>query len=197
MSNEVKVTVPDFGVKADDMTHRLKVFGNGSMLQGIRKIYAEAYAEGGKVRFKKGILCGAIGTAVATLVLEGGRRMYHKAKLINKENIGEPAVTKVFTKEQINKAKQDMDFPWEKIKSHMINNYKINYLSFETWIEPLVCKAYSDRILLVLPDSSDVEIAYVKEEYKRLVKNSVFEVTGKKYIVTFVRPDEILIEDEI
>lgn len=42
-----------------------------------------------------------------------------------------------------------------------------------------------------------IEVLYLKEKYKSLVKNSIFEVTGKNYIVTFVRTGEILVEDDI
>lgn len=197
MNNEVKVIVPDLGIKADDMTHGLKEYGNGSMLAGIRNIYMNAYREGVKVGVKKTILCGVIGMFTMKLVYEGGKWVNSKVKCSNKDSLGKSESAKVFLEEQVGSERQDMRFPWEKVKSHMKNNYNINLLSFETWIEPLVCNAYNDRILLELPDSSDVEIAYVKEEYKRLVQNSVYEVTGKKYIVSFVRPGEILIEDDI
>ena len=193
MNSQIKAFKPGLGMKASDMTHGLKVRGNGSMLAGIRNMCIDAYNAG----MKKGVVYGIVGTAMVKLAYEGGRWGYSKIKLLNKESQGGSGVSKAFIEEQVKNAKRDMKFPWEKIKTHMKSNYNINILAFETWIEPLICNAYSDRILLELPDSSDVEIAYVKEVYKRLVKNSVYEVTGKKYIVTFVRPGEILIEDDI
>ena len=193
MNSQIKAFKPGLSMKANDMTHRLKVRGNGSMLAGIRNMCIDAYIAG----MKKGAVYGIVGTVTVKLAYEGGKWGYRKIKLLNKESQGSSVVTKIFTEEQVKNAKLDMKFPWEKIKTHMRSNYNINALAFETWIEPLICNAYGDRILLELPDSSDVEIAYVKEGYKRLVKNSVYEVTGKKYIVSFVRPGEILIEDDI
>ena len=193
MNSQIKAFKPGLSMKANDMTHGLKVRGNGSMLAGIRNMCMDAYNAG----MKKGIVYGIVGTVTVRLVYEGGRWGYSKIKLLNKESQGGFGVSKAFTQEQVKNAKLDTKFPWEKVKAYIKSNYNISALAFETWIEPLKCNAYSDRILLELPEVPGVEIAYIKEVYKILLKNSVYEVTGKKYIVSFVRPGEILIEDDI
>ena len=196
MSNELLEILPDLGVRANDMTHGLKEYGNGSMFEGIRAMCVDSYTVGKNSGLKEGAVYGVIGTVLVGALYVGGRWVINKVSDAKKKKGTVPPFVEGLTEAEIKAAEMDICFPWKEVKAHIKNNYGINQISFDTWIEPLVCKAYKERVLLEYPTTSNMEITYLKNKYKHIIKNSIYELTGKKYIVTFVRFGEIVIEDD-
>lgn len=194
MNNEVKVSVPDFGIKADDMTHGLKVRGNGSMLEGIHNMCIDAYIEGKKTGMKKGMVYGVIGTATVALLYAGGKLLCHKIELLNKDKSNDNMSQNVKTEEQLEHTEPDKDFNWMVVKWNMYRKDYFDIVTFDNLICPLECKVYKDRIFLESPSESEEDILYLKKNYKHLIEKYILETMGKKYIVTFVRRGEIIIE---
>ena len=197
MNNEVKVSVPDFGIKADDMTHGLKVRGNGSMLEGIHNMCIDAYIEGERTGLKKGIVYGVVGTVTVALLYKGGKLLCHKIELLNKDKSNDNMSQNVKTVENVEKIQQDKEFKWAKVKWGMHMKDYVDIMTFEKWICPLKCKVFDNRIFLEYPSESKEDILYLKNNFKYLIEKYIRDVIGKNYIVTFVRPEEIIIEDEI
>ena len=197
MNNEVQVAISNFGIKADDMTHGLKVRGNGSMLEGIRNIYIDAWRKGEKTGVKKGVIYGIAGTVTVALLYKGGELLYRKIELLNRGKSKDNILQNVKTEEIVKKIQQDKEFSWTKVKWGMHLKDYIDIVDFENWILPLECKVFNNRIFLEYPSESKEDILYLKENYKQLIEKYIWEAMGKKYIVTFVRPEEIIIEDEI
>ena len=171
--------------KANEITHYLKEKGNGHMREGIDRLYNEAYNKG------------TIRGVVFTTLLVGGiyiSKEIHKDLSKKKEAI--PNFVKTLKKEEVESAKIDKDFPWEAVKEKMKKEYGIVSVSYDGWIEPLLCRAYKDRILLEFPSCDDKKIDFLRRKYKGIIKACVKEITGKNYIVTFVQPGEIIIEDD-
>lgn len=195
MNNEIKVAVPDFGIKADDMTHGLKVRGNGSMLEGIRNMCIDAYIEGEKTGLKKGMVYGVIGTATVALLYEGGKLLCRKIEQLNKDKSNDNMLQNVKTEEKVEEVQQHNEFSWIEVKWGMHLKDYIDIVDFEKWILPLECKVYDDRIFLESPSESEEDILYLKKNYKYMIEKYILDTLGKKYIVTFVRRGEITIED--
>lgn len=196
MSSEVLSVLQDVGGKANDMTHSLKEYGNGSMLEGIKGMCRDSYSVGKGHGLKEGIFFGMIGTVVVGTVCVGVKWAYNKAKAASKKSENVPEFVKNLTEKELSYVREDKDFPWEKVKKHIKENYGISEISYDTWIAPLKCIAYKDRISVEIPSNSNIDAAYIKNKYRRAIKNSVFEVTGKWYIVTIVRQGEFIIEDD-
>ena len=195
MDNKVKVVVPDFGIKADDMTHGLKMHGNGSMLEGIRNMCIDAYKEGEKMGLKNGIAYGVVGTVSVALLYKGGKMLCHKIKLLNRGNLNDNMPQNGKTEGQFKQIQQDKEFSWTKVKWSMHLKDYFDISDFEDRIRPLECKVYKDRIFLESPSALEDDILYLKKKYKDLVEKYILETVGKKYVVTFVRCGEITIED--
>lgn len=196
MSNEVLTVLQDVGGKANDMTHSLKEYGNGSMLDGIKGMCMDSYTMGKGHGLKEGIFFGALGTIVVGVTCVGVKWAYDKVKAVRKKSDNVPEFVKNLTEKELSYVREDKDFPWEKVKKHIKENYGIAEISYDTWIAPLKCTAYKDRISVEIPSNSNIDAAYIKNKYRRAIKNSVFEVTGKWYIVTIVRQGEFIIEDD-
>lgn len=196
MSNEVLPVLKDVGSKANDMTHSLKKYGNGSMLDGIKGLCRDSYTIGKGHGIKEGILLGMLGTLVVGMACVGVKCAYKKVKTVRNKSEKIPEFVKNLTERELSYARVDKDFPWEKVKKHIKENYGIAEISYDTWIAPLKCTAYKDRISVEIPTTSNIDVAYIRNKYRRAIKNSVFEVTGKWYIVSIVRQGEFIIEDD-
>ena len=196
MSNELLEILPDLGSKANDMTHGLKEYGNGSMFEGIRAMCVDSYTAGKNIGLKEGAVYGVLGTVLIGAFYVGGKWVIRKVSDAKKKKETVPPFVAGLTDAEIKAAERDTSFPWEQVKAYIRNNYGINQILFDTWIEPLVCKAYKERVLLEFPASSNGEITYLKNKYRQIIKDSIYTLTGKKYIVTFVRLGEIIIEDD-
>lgn len=196
MNNEVLTVLQDVGGKANDITHGLKEYGNGSMLNGIREMCLDSYAIGKAHGIKEGIVYGVLGSMVVGITYVGGKWIYRKIKTYKQKGENVTSFVKSLTEEELSYVREDKDFPWEKVKEHIKKNYGIAEISYDTWIAPLKCTAYKDRISVEIPSNSSMDVAYIKNKYRRAIKNSVFEVTGKWYIVTIVRQGEFIIEDD-
>ena len=196
MSNEVLTVLQDVGGKANDITHGLKEYGNGSMLNGIREMCMDSYVIGKGQGIKEGVVYGVLGSFIVGVTYGCGKWIYKKVKPVKQKSDNVPAFVKNLTEEELSYAREDKEFPWEKIKEHIKKNYGITEISYDTWIAPLKCTAYKDRISVEIPSNSSIDVAYIKNKYRRAIKNSVFEVTGKWYIVSIVRQGEFIIEDD-
>jgi len=188
---------------ANVTTHGLKEHGGGSMFDGIVKYVADAYEAGnvqGMYEGKKiGTIAGRIqGMIIASALIATGKTMIYvvkRYKLIKKfADISQPKFLKKMSKAQIMKYALDTDFPWEDVKKKMQEKEYITETSFDMWIKPLGCRAYDDRVLVEVGDEK-IDCDYISRKYKHIIQECIYEVTGKIYIVSIVRPGEILIED--
>ena len=84
---------------------------------------------------------------------------------------------------------------WNHIKECVRKEGNITETLYMTWIEPLQHRVIENRIFVEVPYEA-VAIQYVRNKYRELFKEVIKRETGKKYIVSFVQPGEILIEDE-
>ncbi len=176
MSNELLNVIQNIGGKANEMTHSLKEYGDGSMNKGITEMCMDAFADGKKEGTIKGVV---IMTAIG-IVAFGGKKLYDKFLKGN----GKRRYN--LTKEKSLSVQTEIDFPWDEVKRKMMSDYGVSNITFETWIQPLVCRAYEDKILLEFPCSSEMEVDYIRSKYKRMIEDIVYEVTGKKYKVSIV-----------
>ena len=83
MSNfsEINNLLSDSCSLAPDMTHSLKIIGDGDMKKGLFTI-AEYFAENGtKKGMKKGTICGVIGTAAVFIIAGQAKKMYDNIKV--------------------------------------------------------------------------------------------------------------------
>lgn len=51
-----------------------------------------------------------------------------------------------------------------------------------------------DRILVEIPSDDD---AYIRNKYAKAINNSIFDVTGKWYMVTIAKQGEFVVENDI
>ena len=66
---------------------------------------------------------------------------------------------------------------------------KVNEHTMSTWIEPIVCEGFSDgKITLSVPNNFFV--AWLKDNYLKLIRESILEVTGNDYELYFRSRDE-------
>lgn len=84
---------------------------------------------------------------------------------------------------------------WNHIKECVRKEGNITETPYTTWIDPLQHRVIENRIFVEAP-YDEVAIQYVRNKYRELFKEVIKRETGKKYIVSFVQPGEILIEDE-
>lgn len=195
--------ITDLKGSANVTTHGLKEHGGGSMFDGIVKYVADAYEAGsvqGMCEGKKiGTTAGRIqGMVIASALIATGSSVIYVAKrykLMKKfVDISKPRFLKELSKTQIMKYALDTDFPWEDVKKKIEDKEYMTDKSFDMWIKPLGCRAYDDRVLVEVNDEK-IDCDYISRKYKRIIQECIYEVTGKIYIVSIVRPGEILIED--
>ena len=84
---------------------------------------------------------------------------------------------------------------WSYIKECVRKEGNISDISYDTWIQPLDYTMIENRVFIIAPYEAK-SIAYVRDKYREIFKIVINRETRKHYIVSFVQPGEILIEDE-
>ncbi len=163
MSNELICTLSNTAGRANDITHSLKEYGNGSMSDGILKLQKDSLLKGeAKCAYKVLAVMGV--TLLCNILYD---------KIISK-------------KPKLMSYKMDSNFPWEEVKGRIVSKYNISEVIFETWIQPLVCKAYEDVVFLEFSDSTTFKVDYLRNKYEGMIEDVVAEVTGKKYKILII-----------
>ena len=83
---------------------------------------------------------------------------------------------------------------WSYIKECVRKEGNISDISYDTWIQPLDYTMIENRVFIIAPYEAKT-IAYVRDKYREIFKIVINRETRKHYIVSFVQPGEILIED--
>ena len=84
---------------------------------------------------------------------------------------------------------------WQKIKEGVRLEKNLSEITYDTWIRPLQYRIIEDRVFVEAP-FEEMAIGYLRQHYRECFKAIIRKETGKNYIVSFVHPGEILIEDE-
>ena len=84
---------------------------------------------------------------------------------------------------------------WSYIKECVRKEGNISDISYDTWIQPLDYTMIENRVFIIAPYEAK-SIAYVRDKYREIFKIVINRETRKHYIVSFVQPGEVLIEDE-
>ena len=84
---------------------------------------------------------------------------------------------------------------WSYIKECVRKEGNISDISYDTWIQPLDYTMIDNRVFIIAPFEAK-SISYIIEKYREIFKIVINRETRKHYIVTFVQPGEVLIEDD-
>lgn len=88
---------------------------------------------------------------------------------------------------------------WNKIMDVLKNDCGISGVSFNTWLSPLKVYTEDENTVTLLID--DMEIVsynsnFIKNKYGIFLKQSIEEVTGRSYEITFITPNDVKVFDE-
>ena len=84
---------------------------------------------------------------------------------------------------------------WRRIKESVRMEKNLSEITYDTWVRPLQYRIIEDRVFIEAP-FEQMAIGYLKQHYRECFKAVIRKETGRNYIVSFVQPGEILIEDE-
>lgn len=89
----------------------------------------------------------------------------------------------------------DVHFPWDIIKRNIQGKIDCSDDFFASFINTLTCKVYSDRVLVGVPQEK-VRRRFIDEKYKKIIEKAIYEVTGKAYAVSVIKPGEFIVRVE-
>lgn len=182
---------------APDMTHALKGIGSGDMQLGLQRIASSFYMDGKVdgiiIGEMKGLQKGVAGTLGFVSVALGTVYLWKRYGTKNKKQVQE-SKTNIDVGKKSMACLESIDFLWENIKENVRKETQMSDITYDTWIEPLGYRIFDDRIMIEAP-FEERAISYLKNKYRNVFKRAFYRETGRDYVVSFVKPGELLIED--
>ena len=66
---------------------------------------------------------------------------------------------------------------------------RVNEHTMSTWLEPIICEDISeDQVVLSVPNN--FFIGWIKDNYVKMIRDSLLEVTGTRYEMNFKSRDD-------
>lgn len=84
---------------------------------------------------------------------------------------------------------------WDEILETMKKEYDISDVSFNTWLKPLKVHNITDNTLTILA-ADEIHANYIEKKYSKQFIVTIGEITGISYQLHFIKPDDILREEQ-
>lgn len=79
---------------------------------------------------------------------------------------------------------------WEEILLTVKEEYGVTEISYEFWLKPLKIHAVRNGYVYILVSNEPEALSYIKKRYYLPLKVVIAEVTGEKYEIEFILPEE-------
>ncbi|MDO4522461.1 MAG: chromosomal replication initiator protein DnaA [Eubacteriales bacterium] len=79
---------------------------------------------------------------------------------------------------------------WEAILHHVMVEYEISPISFETWLQDLKVYSFEDHVVTILVDEP-MKINIIKKKYVLPIKVAITEITGETCELEFISPEHL------
>ncbi|MCD8208716.1 MAG: ATP-binding protein, partial [Bacteroidales bacterium] len=85
---------------------------------------------------------------------------------------------------------EELEKNWEEILQRVKKEHDLTNVTFDTWVKPLKVYAVKDGCAYILVNGEQMGLSYITQKYTLPLKMAIAEVTGTKYEIEFILPEQ-------